>query len=139
MQKVIVDTSVIVKWLNQTDEKLVNNAEAILADSRSGKIELLIPELAKYELGNVLLLRKKLTLSHFKEAFEFFFALPLQFIPHSLELAESTFELAEKSQMTYYDASFVALAKRENAVLVTDNPKHQSGQLDVKVIPLKDY
>jgi predicted nucleic acid-binding protein len=41
--------------------------------------------------------------------------------------------------MTYYDASFVALARIENAVLVTDNPKHQAKQLAVKVISLKDY
>ncbi len=141
MKKVIVDTSVIVKWLNQEDEKGVDKAEEILADSQSGEIELLVPELAKYEVGNVLLIRKKLTLFQIEETLSFLYALPIQFITHSLELAKSTYEIAQAAQITYYDASFVALAKREKALLVTDNPKHQSRQvdIDVKVIPLKDY
>ena len=41
--------------------------------------------------------------------------------------------------MTYYDASFIALAKQEDAILVTDNPKHQTKISGVKVVPLGEY
>lgn len=44
-----------------------------------------------------------------------------------------------ETNITYYDASFIALAKLENAQLVTDNPKHQGKTTEVKVIALQDY
>lgn len=139
MTKLVIDSSVILKWLNQENEKLIDKAEKVLMDAREGNVVLLVPELAKYEIGNALLLSKKLTSSQMKEAFSFLYSLPLKFFPHLLDLAESTYQIARKATITYYDASFIALAKQEDAILVTDNPKHQAKQLDVKVIPLKEY
>lgn len=60
--KLVIDSSVIVKWLNTTDEGNLEKADKILADALQRKVELLAPELAKYEVGNVLLIRKKLSL-----------------------------------------------------------------------------
>lgn len=139
MRIVVVDSSVIVKWLNQYNEELLLQAESVLTDASKDKIELFAPELAKYEVGNVLLVSKKLTSSDAKESLEFFYSLPITFVPETEELANQTYKIAQQGSITYYDASFVALAKREAAVLITDNPKHQARQFDVRVIPLKDY
>lgn len=139
MQKVVVDSSIILKWLNQKDELYLDQAEAVLQDAREGEIQLLAPELAKYEIGNVLLIRKKLSQEQIEETFNFFFALPIQFFPDSFELANSSYKIGQQAKITYYDAAFLALAKQEDATLVTDNIKHQGKSITVKVIALKDY
>lgn len=139
MGKVVVDSSVIVKWLNQKDESYLKQAEAVLKDASDGKIELLAPEIAKYEVGNALLAGKKLSYSEGKEALDLLFSLPLSFYLTSFELAQSSYLIADMAGITYYDASFIALAKEEQATLVTDNPKHQGKKLGVKVVPLSEY
>lgn len=55
MKKLIVDSSVIIKWLHKEDEKYLGQAAKILEDVKNGTITLLAPELAKYEVGNALL------------------------------------------------------------------------------------
>lgn len=139
MRKVVVDSSVILKWLNQKDELYLDQAEALLQDAKEGQIQLLAPELAKYEIGNVLLIGKKLSQEQIEEALDFFFALPIQFFSDSFELANSSAKFGQEAKITYYDASFLALAKQEEATLVTDNPKHQGKSPAVKVLALKDY
>ena len=138
MKPIVVDSSVTVKWINQIDEELLDRADKLLVDAQSGSISLLAPELSKYEIGNALL-NKKLDLPKAYQSLGTVYQLPITFVNETEELASQTYRIAQQGSITYYDASFVALAKRENAILVTDNPKHQSRQLDVKVIPLKDY
>lgn len=139
VKKLVVDSSVIVKWLNTTDEKNLEKSDKLLADALESQVELLAPELAKYEVGNVLLFSKKLSPQDMEIPLHALYVSPIQFIAESEELAKETFDLAFKLGITYYDASFIALAKQENASLVTDNPKHQGKTRKVQVIPLKDY
>lgn len=61
MNTLVTDTSVFVKWLNQDKEQNIENADKILQEVRTGKVEIIVPELIKYELGNVLLKGKQLT------------------------------------------------------------------------------
>ena len=139
MKKIIIDSSVIVKWLNQTNEERINEANKVIQDAQEGKIVLQTPELAKYEIGNVFLHSKKLTLSEAKISLASLYLLPLKFYNQTEDLAVETFKIAKEANITYCDASFIALAKQENATLVTDNPKHQGTVKEVKVIALKDY
>lgn len=138
-QKIVVDSSVIVKWLNTIDESDLVSADAVLSDALKSKIELFAPELARYEIGNVLLLRKKLSPKEVEIPLHAFFVFPIKFIPQSEELAKETYRLAFDLKITYYDASFLSLAKQEDAVLITDNIKHQGRTKKIKVICLKDY
>lgn len=139
MRKVVIDSSVIVKWLNQQNEKHLSQAESLLNAVRAQELELLTPELAKYEIGNVLLITKKLSRAQAKETFEFFFSLPITFVPETKELAESAYKIGQELNITYYDAAFLSVAKQFEAVLVTDNIKHQGKAKDIKVTSLQDY
>ncbi len=139
MQKLVIDSSVIIKWLNHVDEQLVDKAEEILQDVQSGKVKLLAPELAKYEVCNSLLIKKKLSPAQMKEALEAFYMLPIQFFDDSLQLAEFAYFTGDNIHITYYDAAFLALAQLENASLVTDNVKHHGKTKEIHVIPLKEY
>lgn len=135
----VLDSSVIVKWLNSVDEKDIEKADEILAETLNGKLELIVPELAKYEIGNVLLLKKKLSVEEAEFSIQALYNYPIQFISESEELAHETYKLAANLGITYYDASFLALAKQYDALLVTENVKHQGKTGEVKVKSLQDY
>lgn len=140
MDKVVVDSSVIVKWLNQKEESNLDQAEKLFLRSVKDKtVQLITPELAKYEVGNVLSVGKKLESNLLNEALEFFYSIPIDFVKDNLSLSTLSSQLTKKYSITYYDASFTALAKQEKATLVTDNPKHQARVRGVKVIPLEKY
>lgn len=137
--KLVIDSSVIVKWINRTNEESLAQADKIMEDAQKGGVVLLTSELAKYEVGNVLLFGKNLTVPEARISLASLYALPLHFIPQTEQLSAETYNIAKATETTFYDAAFIALAKEEKATLVTDNPKHQKKVKGVKVIPLKDY
>lgn len=137
--RIVVDTSIIVKWLNQTNEENIDEADQVMESVLKGETEILAPELAKYEVGNVLLKGKQLTPSEAYISLGTVYSLPVTFVSESEDLARETFSLAYKLGITYYDASFVSLAKQYDATLVTENPKHQGKSQEVKVKSLKNY
>lgn len=138
MNTLIVDSSVIVKWINQTNEANLEQADRIIDEALDGDLELLAPELAKYELGNVLI-KKTLDLEDAITSLVSLYSLPITFIPESEDLAKITYELASSLRITYYDASFLSLAKQYNVTLITENIKHQGKESGIKVVSLKDY
>ena len=137
--KIIVDTSVIVKWLNKNNEKDIDKADKIMESALKGEIELFAPELAKYEYGNVLLKGKQLSPSEATVPLETAYSLPINFVGESEEIAQETYKLAFSLGITYYDASFLALAKKYDATLITENIKHQGKHKNIKVRSLQDY
>lgn len=137
-QRTVVDSSVIVKWLDTQQEDYLDQAQAILRDGKLGRTQLLAPHLSWYEAGNALI-QKQVTLKQAKEAFLFLRSCPIEFIPETQSLSEKTYATAARHNITYYDAAFVALAKEWRATLVTDNIKHQGKAKGVNVIALKDY
>jgi predicted nucleic acid-binding protein len=137
--KIVVDTSVIIKWLNQTNEKNIDIVDKLMEDALKGGIEIFAPELAKYELGNVLLKGKQLVPKEAYISLSTVYSLPIHFVAESEDAARETYRLAFNLGITYYDASFMALAKQYNATLITDNIKHQSEPVEIKVKPLQDY
>lgn len=144
MNKIVVDSSVIVKWLHQENENYTLQADVILNNAQEQNIKLLSSFLAMYEAGNALL-KKSLSTSKAKVLLTVLYKLPVNYMPETQELAFETYKIAKSARdkgykkVTYYDAAFMALAKLENATLVTDNPKHQAKVKGVKVVALKDY
>lgn len=139
MTSLIIDTSIAVKWINQDNEGNIDNANKILENARDGHAELFSPELLKYEIGKALLYGKKIATGDIDYLLSIFYALPITFVSQGKDLAHDTYVLAKNLGITYYDASFLSLAKQYNATLVTENIKHQGKSSDVKVTSLKDY
>ena len=138
-QKILaVDSSVVVKWLNRDDEANLDQSDKVFSDGRTGKVNVTAPELVKYEVGNALL-NKELNLPAAKVSLSTIYTMPINFFTTDSDLAERTLEIASQTKITYYDATFVALAEKLDATLVTDNTKHQTKVKGVKVIALKDY
>ena len=137
--KIVVDTSVIIKWLNKTNEQHIEKADKLMESALAGTTVLIAPELSKYEIGNVLLTGKKLNPREANVSLGTSYSLPVTFITESEDLAKETFKIAYKSNITYYDASFLSLAKKYKATLVTENIKHQGRAKGIKTTALKDY
>ena len=137
--KVVVDSSVIIKWLNKANESNIDEADRLMESAIKGETELLAPELSKYEIGNVLLKSKKLTYDQALISLGTAYALPITFINESYELAKQTYFYADTLDITYYDASFLAIAKEYNAILITENTKHQGKTNDVLVKSIQEY
>ena len=137
---IVIDSSVAVKWVNIQDERLTDRANQIMQHVQENKFTILMPELAKYEVANALIY-KKMEFSLLEISLDDFYHLPISFIPETRHLALSALEIAISNGITYYDATFIALAKNQRADLVTDNPKHQNKYKgkEVRIIPLKDY
>lgn len=138
MSTLVIDSSVIVKWLNQTKEQNLEQADKILNQARDGVVELFAPELAKYETGNVLI-TKGITFTDARTSLSTLYSFPVTFITESLDLAQQSYFLADSLGITYYDAVFLSLAKQYDATLITENIKHQGKSKDIKVKSLQDY
>lgn len=135
----VIDSSIIIKWLSRDNEQYLDIADKILKESQSESVILIAPELAKYEVGNVLLFSKHFAPYQAEIALSQFYSLPIQFIAESKESAQETFTQAYDLGITYYDASFLSLAKQYDATLVTENIKHQGKSKDIKVKSLAEY
>jgi predicted nucleic acid-binding protein len=58
--KIVVDSSVLLKWVKTRDEQLVDEARQLLSNIEKERIEVHVPALLLYEVGNALLLKTQL-------------------------------------------------------------------------------
>ena len=136
----VVDSSIAVKWVHNQDEKYIEQADKILENVQAENIYVMMPELAKYEVGNALLY-KQMSLNETLGSLATYHHIPIQFIAQDEQQAKDAMRIAYENKITFYDASFIALAKDQKADLVTDNPKHQNKYKgkEVRIVPLKNY
>jgi len=136
--KMVVDSSVAVKWLSDEEEQYIRQADLILEHAAREKLELAAPVFMKYEVGNALRY-KKISEDGKLEILRKFYGIPIKFYGISAKQAKTAFEMARQAGITFYDAVFMELAQRLKAALITANPKHQKDFSGVKVINIKDY
>jgi len=137
-KKIVVDSSVIVKWLNSDREEYLEEADKLLKMACEESVALLTPDLARYEVSNALL-HKNMDVNQLMVSISTIFELPIRFVSLSNEQSQLSAKVATESGMTFYDATFIALAMDQNAVLITENTKHQAKCKEVKVLSLKNW
>jgi predicted nucleic acid-binding protein len=85
-----------------------------------GRAKIIIPSLLYYEVGNILLLgRSRPPLEEATDALTDLFSIPLEVVPPTLTTADVTLRLASRHGLTYYDATYVVLAKTRDCQLIT--------------------
>ena len=120
----VVDTSVVFKWYRQPgDEDYVPQAVSILEHHLHGNVEIHVPDLLFYELGNILRFKETLVSKDALTILGETFALALQIHSIDLLLAEDAFRFAREHDITFYDASFVALSYLLQASFITADKK----------------
>ena len=119
--KVVPDASIILKWvLPQESEPHSKQARAIGEAFCDNEIDLLVSSLWVYEVGNVLAIKHpevaQALLVHLAN-------LQIPVVQPSPKLIELTTELVARYSVTFYDASYHALAVTMDALFVTADEK----------------
>jgi predicted nucleic acid-binding protein len=117
--KIVVDTSVLIKWFKRRGEEFLAEARQLLEEIEHRPIEVHVPALLLYEVGNILLLKTRLGLAALDGAVERLEALPLVVAPPATPLLKRALRLGREFSLTFYDASFLALAVELDCPLVT--------------------
>ncbi|MCK4931004.1 MAG: type II toxin-antitoxin system VapC family toxin [Candidatus Aminicenantes bacterium] len=134
MNRIVIDASVVLKWY-LSDEKHGYTALQILDKYVSYEIEILAPSLLEYEVLNGLFIARKrgrIQEEMVVTAVEGFLSLEIQqkdisfFYPEVLHFSESY-------NLSIYDASYLAVANEEGALLVTaDKNLYNKVKTDLK-------
>ncbi len=117
--KIVVDTSVLVKWFKARDEDLIEEAQALLETVQTQPLEVHVPALLLYEVGNILLLKTRLGYTGLDDAIHRLEALPFTVAPPATPLLKRAARLGRELALTFYDASFLALAVELDCPYVT--------------------
>ena len=116
MSGLIVDASVVVAWLFDDEEEPRANGVLELLEEDGA----LVPHLWHLETRNALLIaerRGRLSRGGVKERVDALKGLPIR-TDEEPDL-QSAFDLARAHELSFYDALYLELAKRENAGLAT--------------------
>lgn len=117
----MVDASVAFKWLvPDSAEDDVPAAKALLVEHMEGRAKVIIPPLLYYEVGNILLFgRSRPPIEQAVDALTDLFSIPLEVVPPALVSASVTLRLASLHHLSYYDATYVAVAEMLDCPLIT--------------------
>jgi predicted nucleic acid-binding protein len=115
----VVDTSVLVKWFKTEDEDLTAEARALLERVERARAEVYAPALLLYEVGNILTRKSDLDDDGVAAVLAGIAASSLIVAPPDRALLARAARLARAHGLSFYDASFVALAVALDCPLVT--------------------
>jgi len=117
--KIVVDTSVLIKWFKTQNEELLREAAQLLEEVERRPVEVHVPALLLYEVGNILLLKTRLGMAPLNDTVERLEALPFVVAPPATPLLKRALRLGRELSITFYDASFLALAVELDCPFVT--------------------
>lgn len=135
----VVDTSVVLQWYNQAGELHTKEAKQILDNLRSGRIEISVPDILPLELLNVLIKGKGLSTDEANQILNDLFGMPIKIIGVNLPVLKISSKLMAQYNLASYDAYFLALAKYEECILISDDQKAHGKIKDEKILMLEDY
>jgi predicted nucleic acid-binding protein len=139
MTRFVLDSSVLIKWLNQENENYLAQASKIFQDLNSDKIEIFTPEFSILEVANVLIYGKKIDIEKVKIGISDLRKLPINFRRLEDDLVKRALEVSTRNRITVYDAIFVSLAESKNCQLISDDKDHHLKITNGTVLALKDY
>jgi predicted nucleic acid-binding protein len=85
-----------------------------------GRVEIAVPSLLYYEVANILLFgRSRPPIAEAAEALGDLFSIPLVVAAPTPDAGDGALRLASQYGLSYYDASYLALAEMLNCLLLT--------------------
>ncbi len=119
----VLDCSVAVKWF--VPEDLSDLALAVLSRFDAGELTFRAPESILAEFGHALrkaVTRGLISAERSHAIVEYFVELPIETVPMR-PLAHAAMQLTTRHMSTFYDALYIALAERDNLLVLTaDRP-----------------
>ena len=129
MTRLLLDTSVVIKWFHTTGESEVTEARALREAHISGEIQAHVLDLAMYELGNVLCRALRWPSDDVADQLDdvqMILGPPLAMSNASFRLAAG---IAEQHGLSFYDASWPAAAQDLGVALISADRKLVRAQL----------
>lgn len=120
---IVVDTSVLIKWIKSRDEELIPEARKLLGEIERRSLQVVVPALLLYEIGNILLRKTRLDSEELSLALDQVRALPFTVVGPEADLLRRTVRLGRELSLTFYDASFIAIAEQLDCAFVTADQK----------------
>lgn len=113
----IPDASVVVKWFAPEPDRAaaVRLRDLYLA----GELDLVIPDLLYYEVANALRFSRLVPPGDAADSLADLFAMELLEEPLTERLAVDAWRVAHEAGITFYDAAYLAVARKRNGVVVT--------------------
>ena len=116
LPRLVPDASVILKWVLDADDEQDREAALEILDGwKTGALELLVPPLWLFEVGNIVCLKRPGDAELILTALRGLDLTEMQ----SASLVSETVSLAVQHGLTFYDASYLAVARLHQATLVT--------------------
>lgn len=115
--RVVVDASIALVFLLPDESE--KNIDYLFKTFAENKIKILVPEIFHFEVFNALksaVLRKRINFQLARKLLKIF--LKLKFQKREVDWLMA-FQIAIKKEMSFYDASYLSLAKKENISLFT--------------------
>lgn len=123
MGRLVVDASIVVKWLNP-HEVMADKANLIRNDYESGEISLLVPAFWDYEVANGInkaVARSYLSEQEGNDAIALLLALHAQKEP--LPSPQASYDMARRYQRSVYDSWYLHLAENTGCEFWTADQK----------------
>lgn len=119
MTRLLVDTSVLIKWFHTEGEGEVASARAILSAHARGDLTAHVIDLAYYEVGNVLVRALKWDAATAADQLDDLREIVGSPLAPSAEMLRDAASLAAIHSLSFYDASWAAAARGLGVVLVS--------------------
>jgi len=124
VKRLVIDASYAASWF--LPDETSGESEKLLADIQQGNATICVPELWIYEMANLLKTagkRGRLDRSAVDEAAVFLGEIPFEPFSHTPHLMGRWLALAERHDLSAYDAAYLELAERLNLPLKTLDQK----------------
>jgi predicted nucleic acid-binding protein len=115
---VVCDASVVLKWFHAEGEEEVGESRTLLDLHRARAVALYVLDLTAYEAGNALIRGMGVPALQSRVVLEALDVICPRLAATQPELAEAL-ALAERYNLTVYDAAYAAVAQSRNALLAT--------------------
>jgi predicted nucleic acid-binding protein len=130
---IVLDTSVIIKWFFKGNEGNTKLANLILKRYLNNEIGIITPEIALFEIANVV--KNRIKISQNKQfgidIIDKIFSLGIIYYT-TKEILKNAFDIAIDINESVYDCIFIAAAAHFNLQMITDDKKLFSNYLKYK-------
>jgi predicted nucleic acid-binding protein len=135
---IVPDASVILKWaFHSPEEQYLDKALDILNLCREGKVEIILPRLWAFEVGNVLALKNP---QYAQEIMEILIGYRFPEHETTMELCRETFKLIRQYRITFYDAVYHGVALLKKGMMITmDRAYYRKAAKAGNVVMLEDF
>jgi len=123
MKKILIDTSVVIKWYKTVGEERVIEARKYLKEYINNELKICVSQLTILELLNQAVSDVHFSQEQWRKIIDDFFQLSLEILYFDKELATKIYEIGKRYRLTAYDASYIALAQSLKTDFITADKK----------------